>query len=291
MRLVSYSLDGQPGAGCLDAEDRVRDLTWLTGPGGMNALIESAGNLLPRARAALEQKRLPLVAGARLVAPIPQPVRNIFCAGKNYFAHAHEFHDSGFDSTGGEAVPEYPIIFTKATTSVIGPGEPVPASDDPTASVDYEGELAVVIGRGGRGITRAQALAHVFGYVIVNDITSRELQKRHGQWVLGKGVDGFCPMGPWIATPDETGPLDALTLRTEVNGELRQQARVADLIFDVPALIAAISERITLLPGDIIATGTAPGVGIGFTPPKYLKPGDRVEVTIDRLGRLENPIV
>ncbi|PKP85169.1 MAG: hydrolase [Alphaproteobacteria bacterium HGW-Alphaproteobacteria-2] len=291
MRLVSYSLDGQSGTGCLDAEDKVRDLTWLTGPGGMNALIEAAEDLLPRARAALEQQRLPLVAGARLVAPVPQPVRNIFCAGKNYFAHAHEFHDSGFDSTGGEAVPEFPIIFTKATTSVIGPGAPVPASSDPTASVDYEGELAVVIGRGGREIPRERALGHVFGYVIVNDITSRELQKRHGQWVLGKGMDGFCPMGPWIATPDETGPLDALTLRTEVNGESRQEARIADLIFDVPALIAAISERITLLPGDIIATGTAPGVGIGFTPPKYLKPGDRVAVTIDRLGRLENPII
>ncbi len=291
MRLVSYSLDGQPGAGCLDAEDRVRDLTWLTGPGGMNALIEGAEELLPRARAALEQKRLPLVAGARLTAPVPQPVRNIFCAGKNYFAHAHEFHDSGFDSTGGGAVPEFPIIFTKATTSVVGPGAPVPASSDPTASVDYEGELAVVIGRGGRGIAREEALGHVFGYVIVNDITSRELQKRHGQWVLGKGMDGFCPMGPWIATADETGALDALTLRTEVNGELRQEARITDLIFDVPALIAAISEHITLLPGDIIATGTAPGVGIGFTPPKYLKPGDRVAVTIDRLGRLENPVI
>lgn len=290
MRLVTYEVGDLCGVGCLDTADAVRDLTWLTGEGGMNALIERAEELLPRARAAFDDDRLPLVSGARLTAPIPQPVRNIFCAGKNYFAHAHEFHDSGFDATGGDAVPEVPIIFTKATTSVIGPGEPIPASSDPTASVDYEGELAVVIGRGGHGIARETALEHVFGYVSLNDVTSRELQKRHGQWVLGKGMDGFCPMGPWIATPDEVGPLSDLGLLTEVNGEPRQQARVADLIFDVPALIAAISERITLVPGDIIATGTAPGVGIGFVPPKYLRPGDRVAVVIDRLGRLENPV-
>lgn len=291
MRLVSFEVGDRRGVGCLDGNDTVRDLTRLAGEGGMNALIESAGELLPRARAALADNELPSVPGARLTAPIPRPVRNIFCAGKNYFAHAHEFHDSGFDSTGGEAVPEVPIIFTKTTTSVIGPGSPIPASSDPTASVDYEGELAVVIGRGGYGIAREAALDHVFGYVALNDVTSRELQKRHGQWVLGKGMDGFCPMGPWIATPEEVGPLSDLGLLTEVNGEPRQQARVADLIFDVPMLIAAISERITLVPGDIIATGTAPGVGIGFTPPRYLRPGDHVAVVIDRLGRLENPVV
>lgn len=292
MRLVTFEAGGRRAVGCIDAHERVRDASGVAGIGSdMNSLIAGSKTLLPELAAALREDRLPVVEGARLCAPLPCPVRNIFCAGKNYFEHAHEFHDSGFDASATSAVPEFPIIFTKATTSVTGPGAPIPASSDPTDSVDYEGELAVIIGTGGHSIAVGSALEHVFGYVIVNDITSRELQKRHGQWVLGKGMDGFCPLGPWIATRDEVEPLDRLRLRTEVNGEIRQDACVGDLIFDVPTLIAAISEYITLLPGDVIATGTAPGVGIGFSPPRYLGSGDTVAVTIDGLGRLENPVI
>lgn len=291
MRLVTFEAQGRTAIGCLDSEERVRDVSGEIGLGDdMNALIAGAESLLPRLQEKLEIGGLPVVEGATLLSPILRPVRDIFCAGKNYFEHAHEFHRSGFDNKSGGAVPEFPIIFTKATTSVIGPDQPIPASSDPTESVDYEGELTVVIGKGGRNIPKQDALQHVFGYLIANDVTSRELQKRHSQWVLGKGMDGFCPLGPWLMTADEIGPIEALTLRTEVNGELRQEAKLSDLIFDVPTLISAISERITLLPGDMIATGTPPGVGIGFTPPKYLFPGDSVTVSIDRLGSLQNPV-
>lgn len=227
----------------------------------------------------------------QLLAPIPRPGRNIFCVGKNYREHAREFHDSGFDASAGtEAVPSHPILFTKASNTVIGPGAPIPAYLDPTASVDYEGELAVVIGVGGRGISRADAMAHVFGYTIVNDVTSRTMQNRHKQWFLGKSIDGFCPMGPAVATPDEMGDLAAARLRTWVNGELRQDARIGQLIFDIPTLIATLSATLTLEPGDIVATGTCAGVGIGFTPPRYLTAGDRVRIAIDGLGELENPV-
>ena len=156
--------------------------------------------------------------------------------------------------------------------------------------MDYEGELAVVIGRAGRGIRKAEALAHVFGYTIVNDVTARTLQHKHRQWILGKGIDGFCPMGPAILTADEVPDPGVLRLRTWVNGELRQDAPVSDLIFDIPTLIETISAGITLQPGDLIATGTPAGVGIGFQPPKFLKAGDVVRVEITGIGVLENPV-
>jgi 2-keto-4-pentenoate hydratase/2-oxohepta-3-ene-1,7-dioic acid hydratase in catechol pathway len=234
--------------------------------------------------------RAPVVEGAALLAPIPWPAKNVFCVGKNYHEHAAEFAGSGFDATAKEVVPEAPVVFSKPPTSVIGPGEPIPAHLDPTNSVDYEGELAVVIGRGGRGIRKAEALSHVFGYTIVNDVTARTLQHKHRQWILGKGIDGFCPMGPAILTADEVPDPGALRLTTHVNGEKRQDAPVSDLIFDIPTLIETISAGITLQPGDLIATGTPAGVGIGFQPPKFLKSGDVVRVEIAGIGVLENPV-
>ncbi|MBA3897109.1 MAG: fumarylacetoacetate hydrolase family protein, partial [Sphingomonadaceae bacterium] len=155
--------------------------------------------------------------------------------------------------------------------------------------VDYEAELAVVIGKGGRGIAKADAYEHVFGYMIVNDVTARDLQASHKQWLIGKSLDSFCPMGPWLVTADEVDP-ESLGVRCWVNDELRQDANTVDLIFDIPTLIAALSAGITLYPGDIIATGTPAGVGIGFDPPRYLAPGDRVAIEIDGLGRLSNAV-
>lgn len=233
-----------------------------------------------------------IAAGALRMAPIPKPVRNIFCVGKNYREHAKEFEKSGFDggATGGNEVPDFPIIFSKATTSVIGPDAPVPSSSDPYGTVDYEGELGVVIGLGGKGITKAAAAQHIFGYTIINDVTAREVQKLHKQWVLGKGADGFCPMGPVVLTADEVGDVAALRLQTTVNGEIRQDALIADLIFDIPTLIETISRYITLLPGDIIATGTPAGVGIGFNPPRFLSAGDQMVVSISGIGELHNPV-
>lgn len=230
------------------------------------------------------------VGDAQWLPPV-LPSRNIFCVGKNYHEHAHEFHSSGFDaSAGATAVPDVPIIFTKPPSTVIGPGTPIPAHLDPTSSVDYEGELTVVIGKGGRGIPRSRAFEHVYGYTIINDVTARTLQHRHKQWFLGKSIDGFCPMGPVLLTADEVPDVGAMHLVTRVNGEVRQDAKVANLIFDIPTLIETISAGITLEPGDLIATGTPSGVGIGFKPPKYLKKGDVVSITIDPIGELVNPV-
>ena len=231
------------------------------------------------------------LARARVLAPIPVPSHNIMCVGKNYHAHAHEFTKSGFDAGAKveEAIPEHPIIFTKPSSSIVGPGDVIPLWEGLDAAVDYEAELAVVIGRGGRAIPRAQALSHVFGYTILNDVTARDLQRQHKQWFLGKGIDGFGPMGPWIVTADE---IDGGNLRImcRVNGETRQNSTTADLIFDIPVLIESISKSVTLYPGDVIATGTPEGVGIGFNPPRFLAEGDEVEVEIEGIGILRNVV-
>jgi 2-keto-4-pentenoate hydratase/2-oxohepta-3-ene-1,7-dioic acid hydratase in catechol pathway len=240
-----------------------------------------------------EPKGSPIaLKSAKLKAPIPLPLRNIMCVGKNYHEHAKEFSASGFDSTStgaADAIPTAPIIFTKVPQSVIGPDEPIRYPTGVSDQLDYEAELAVIIGKGGRGIAKADALRHVWGYTIVNDVTARDLQGRHKQWFLGKSMDTFAPMGPWAVTADEVD-LATAGIRCWVNGELRQNARIADLIFDIPTLIETISAGITLLPGDIIATGTPAGVGIGFKPPKFLKKGDVVAMEVDGIGRLTNQV-
>lgn len=229
--------------------------------------------------------------GTKLLAPILTPPHNIMCIGKNYHAHAHEFAKSGFDAGARteEAIPDCPIVFTKPSSSIAAQGDPIPLWDGLDTAVDYEAELAVVIGRGGRAIARGAAMSHVFGYTIINDVTARDLQRRHKQWFLGKGIDGFGPMGPWIVTADEIDGGN-VRIRCRVNGELRQNASTADLIFDIPALIEAISKSVTLSPGDIIATGTPEGVGIGFDPPRFLRDGDVVEIEIDGIGSLKNAV-
>jgi len=222
-------------------------------------------------------------------APIPAPRRNIFCVGKNYHAHAKEFAQSGFEAgaVAGAEVDEFPAVFTKPASCVVGTGDVVQLHGDVTQSVDYEIELALVIGKGGRNIPKAKAYEHIWGYMIVNDVTARDRQKQHKQWFLGKALDTFCPMGPWIATADEVDP-ENLDLETKVNDEVRQKANTSDLIFDIPSLVETISAGLTLVPGDIIATGTPVGVGIGFKPPRFLKPGDVVRMSITGLGTLEN---
>jgi 2-keto-4-pentenoate hydratase/2-oxohepta-3-ene-1,7-dioic acid hydratase in catechol pathway len=229
------------------------------------------------------------LSSVRLLAPIPAPRRNIFCVGKNYREHAKEFALSGFEAGArqGDEIDAYPAVFTKPGSSVIGTGAVVPLHPKTTSAVDYEGELAVVIGRGGADIPRDRAMEHVWGFTIINDVTARDRQKNHRQWFLGKALDGFCPMGPWITTKDEVAP-EALRLRTWVNGDLRQDANTGDLIFDIPSLIEILSSGLSLRPGDVIATGTPKGVGIGFDPPRFLKAGDVVEVEITGLGKLTN---
>ncbi len=225
-------------------------------------------------------------------APIPRPARNIMCVGKNYHEHAREFTKSGFDSSASsaaDAIPTAPIIFTKVPESVIANGVNIRYPAGVSDSLDYEAELGLVIGRGGRGIAKAEAYSHVCGYTIINDVTARDLQGRHKQWFLAKSLDTFCPMGPWLVTADAVDPAN-LGVKCWVNDELRQNANTRDLIFDIPTLIATISAGITLQPGDVIATGTPAGVGIGFTPPRFLKRGDRVTIEIEGLGRLSNSV-
>lgn len=234
-------------------------------------------------------ERIPL-AELSLLAPII-PRKNIIAVGRNYRDHAAEFTASGFDASEKQVIPEHPVIFTKSTTSVIGPDDPIVLANDPSGTTDYEGELAVVIGRTTRNASEADAIDCVFGWTIVNDVTARDLQKRHVQWFVGKSPDTFCPMGPWIVTRDELPDIEQSWLRTHVNGELRQETPISALIFGVSNLIATLSEVMTLEPGDVIATGTGVGVGIGFDPPRYLQAGDVVEVSIDGIGTLRNPVM
>jgi 2-keto-4-pentenoate hydratase/2-oxohepta-3-ene-1,7-dioic acid hydratase in catechol pathway len=290
MRIASYLHHDEPAVGLVsdDAKSvRPFDLPARQRVLGALPLIEalSRGEALPALGDAV-----PLTS-VRLTAPIPKPRRNIFCVGKNYHAHAKEFAGSGFDSSAkaGGDIPAVPIYFTKVPESVIGPEEAIVIVPEVSDATDYEAELAVVIGRGGKGIKAADAMAHVWGYTIINDVTARDWQQRHLQWHLGKSFDTYCPMGPWLVSADEC---DARRtgIRCYVNGEERQNANTADLIFDIPTLIETLAAGITLYPGDVIATGTPVGVGIGFKPPKYLKAGDIVRVEIDGIGALQNPV-
>ena len=293
MRFVTFRRAGQVRVGRHDPGlAEVVDLSPAVG--SMLRLIERFDALHRETQGfdapSLERHRF---ADVELLAPIPRPPRNVFCVGKNYRDHAAEFARSGFDSSGGKGpdVPDEPIIFTKPPSSVAAPGAPVDTSLDPYASVDYEAELAVVIGRSGRVADGMDPMDFVFGYTLVNDVTARELQKRHKQWVLGKGLDGYCPMGPAIVHRSAMPELGAQELRCLVNGELRQKAPIRDLVFDVPTLVRTIGRGISFEPGDVIATGTPAGVGIGYTPPRYLNKGDIVRVELDAIGVLENPFV
>jgi 2-keto-4-pentenoate hydratase/2-oxohepta-3-ene-1,7-dioic acid hydratase in catechol pathway len=216
-------------------------------------------------------------ADVRLGPPVAHPSK-IICLGKNYAEHAKE---GGFDA------PERPLLFCKANTALTGPCDPIrlPLS---SGQIDWEVELAVVMGRGGRGIPKTDALDHVAGYTIMNDVSGREAQFGDGQWFRGKSFDTFAPLGPHLVTPDELGDPELLTLESRVNGELMQRGRTSEMIFDIPFLIAYISEDMTLRPGDIISTGTPSGVGIFRNPPITLSDGDEVECRIEGIGALRN---
>lgn len=253
---------------------------------GIQTLLElqAAGNSAP-----LSDEKI-LLSEVVLEAPLPRPVRNVFCVGKNYYDHAHEFANSGFDSSAAQgSVPDHPIVFSKVPESVTATDTFIEYDPKISSAIDYEAELAVIIGKSGRGISTENALDYVWGYTIVNDVTARDLQGRYSQWLIGKSQDTFCPMGPYAVTKDSIDLADT-KVSSKVNGELRQDSNTGLLIFDVPTIIKTISEGITLLPGDVIATGTPVGVGIGFKPPKYLKDGDVVEIAIAGIGSIKNTL-
>lgn len=218
-----------------------------------------------------------------LLAPIPQPRKNVFCVGKNYREHVLEMGSA-------DEVPEDMIVFTKAPTTVIGTNTVVDSHQQITSALDYEGELAVVIGKSGKEIKEEEAFDYIFGYTIINDITARDMQKKHKQYFLGKSLDTSCPMGPSIVHKSAILNPQNIKIETKVNGEVRQQSNTSMMMFSIPQIISIISKGMTLEPGDIIATGTPAGVGNGFQPPRYLQSGDVMEVTIEGIGTLVNTV-
>ena len=244
-----------------------------------------APHLLSELRAQTPSLRLDEV---QLLAPIPRPRKNIICLGLNYLAHAQE---SLAAKGTAMQINEDPVVFTKNVTAVTGPYADVMRDPRVTEQLDWEAELAVVIGRGGRFIEPAEALQHVFGYTVLNDLSARDLQFRHKQYFLGKSLDGGCPMGPWIVTADEIPDPQTLNIACRVNGVVKQHANTSQQRFDVATTIAILSRIMTLEPGDIIATGTPEGVGFARKPPEFLRPGDVVECEIERIGSIRNRII
>lgn len=227
-----------------------------------------------------------------LLAPIPQPRRNIFCVGKNYLDHVKEIKDSKLGEAQGSManLPKAPVIFSKVPESVIGTHAPIDSHATITQEVDYEAELALVIAKKGKAIKKQDALSYVWGYTIINDVSARDLQAKHVQFHLGKSLDTFCPMGPWLVSADELD-VNSASIQCWVNGELRQNGSTEQMIFDISTIIENLSAGITLYPGDVIATGTPSGVGMGMKPPQFLKKGDTVKIEIAGIGTLENSVI
>lgn len=279
MRFVTYRLaDGRSRPGVLEG-DAVRAISTRT----LREYVE----LAPHERIAWHcaDELVPL-AQVVLEAPI-RPARNVFCVGRNYLEHALE----GARALGRPlSLPKVPTFFTKAPTAIAAPGATLHLQADVSQQYDYEAELAIVIGSLCKNVSEADAHAVVFGYTALNDVTARDLQRDHGQWFKGKSLDDTCPLGPWIVTPDEVGDAQSLAIRLYLNGVLKQDGNTAAMIFPIPRLIAALSKGMTLLPGDVIATGTPDGVGFARNPPEFLADGDVTSIDIERIGRLENTV-
>lgn len=283
MKLITYSTNGRQRVGAL-VDETVVDLGDRYG--SMLALIEEGD--LDEVRSLVE-KAAPVarIGEVALEAPIPAPRRNIFCVGWNYLPHFEE--GRGRRDGQEQDLPEYPTFFTKATTTVTGPGSDIPFDTTFSEKIDYEAELAVVIGRQGVNIPAEETLRYVFGYTAANDISARDVQKRHGgQWFKGKSMDDSCPMGPWILTSDEVAEPQRLGIQCHVNGIKKQSSNTRNMHFPVVELIAELSRGMTLLPGDILLTGTPEGVGQWRQPPEFLSPGDEVTVTVSGIGELTN---
>ncbi|WP_299483835.1 fumarylacetoacetate hydrolase family protein [uncultured Roseibium sp.] len=305
MRLATVSAGGEKICAAVLNDDRLLDLSksahHLTGPAaealkassmlhliaGPPETLDIASSLVNDAEAGLLDAAI-LPEGAELLAPIPIIRKNVLCVGRNYAEHITEGDRAQKQEVG---VTEYPVFFTKPPTSIVGPGGDVLTFPSVSKQTDYEVELAVIIGKPGRNIAKADAMNHVFGYTILNDISVRDVQRRHGgQNFKGKAFDGSCPMGPWIVTADAIDDPHALPISLTVNGEIRQNGNTADMIFDIETLIASLSEGMTLEPGDIIATGTPSGVGYAMEPPSFLKDGDTVVCNISGIGTLTNSV-
>ena len=267
MKFLRYGPPGAERPGVLDASGRIRSLSDM-----MSDL--SGANLARLGR--VDPETLPRVEGAPRLGPPVAGVGKVMCIGLNYADHAAE---------AGMALPPEPVLFLKATSALSGPNDPIVLPKG-AEKADWEVELGVVIGRAAKHVPEKDALAHVAGYVVFNDLSERAFQlERAGQWTKGKSCDSFGPVGPWLVTPDEVGDPQRLALELTVNGEVMQKGSTATMVFPVARLVSYLSGLMTLHPGDIIATGTPPGVGMGRTPPRYLRAGDVVEASVEGLGR------
>ncbi len=297
MRYLTYMSEGKPRLGSLQ-EGQIVDVGRVAGFDTLLALIEAGPSAWESTATRLKAASLDELAGQGaavpyrdelLTAPLARPPKNVICLGRNYYKHFLE----GAVARGGleEKPPEAPIYFTKPHTAIIGPFDPIPYDQRVTQKLDWEAELGVIIGLGGSYIEASDAMRHVFGYTVINDVTARDLQNRHQQWFKGKGLDGSCPMGPVVVTPDELPDPVHLPISLKVNGVTKQEANTNQLMFDISAILADLSLGITLEPGDVISTGTPDGVGHFAKPPEYLAVGDLMETTIEGIGTLRNRIV
>lgn len=295
MRLVTFSprAGGAPRLGMMRDGDEVIDLMHVGGnppfdPTDMVSLIAGGEKAMSWLRdIAARSKDVVALGEVHLHAPIPRPRKNVFCVGWNYLDH---FEEGAKARTQKVDLPAHPAFFSKTATSVTGPYDAVPFDAKVSAQIDWEVELGLVIGPGGKNITEGEAMRHVFGFTVINDVSARDIQRRHNQWFKGKSLDGSCPMGPWIVTSDAVKDPGNLRLRTRVNGVVKQDSNTSYLYFKLPRIIAELSLGMTLEPGDIIATGTPSGVGYARTPPEFLRPGDVLETEVEGIGLLRNRI-
>jgi len=255
----------------------------------LNAILDKAGGRrFSEVKTFTEIGAVHKLSDIQLAAPIPRPRKNIMCLGWNYAEHAKE---TALIRGQDTKAPEYPVIFTKAPTTVNSPYGNIIIDPQVSVEIDWEAELAVIIGNGGKNISEENAMSHVFGYTVLNDVSARDLQSRHKQFFKGKSVDGYCPMGPWIVTADEIKDPQQLVVRLRVNGITKQEGNTSMMVFPISTIIATLSKGMTLEPGDIIATGTPSGVGFARNPPEFLKAGDVMETEIEGIGILRNVVV
>jgi 2-keto-4-pentenoate hydratase/2-oxohepta-3-ene-1,7-dioic acid hydratase in catechol pathway len=289
MKLVTFLADGKEKTGILEV-DKVIEILSFNGKSinDMLDLIDAAGKTNNTINFSLindfEKGKLFKIDDIKIMAPVRYPRRNFFCLGMNYADHAKEVAFT--EKEKKPEVPKFPVYFSKLAYPALEDKGTIPYDEELTKMVDYEVELAVIIGKEGKDIKEDEALSYVFGYTIANDISARNLQGKHGQWFKGKSVDNYAPLGPYIMTADELGNPSGLQLKCFVNDELRQNANTRDLVFTIPQVISELSKGLTLRRGDVILTGTPSGVGLGFKPYKFVNPGDVIRCEIDKLGTL-----
>ena len=297
MRLVTYEIEHREGLGVMSRDGkwifplRSMDMDYKT----MQQLIENISESEKQLLEYMSSQDPYKIRGAapieevKLLAPIPHPRQDVICLGINYMDHAEESARFKKEEFNGER--PYAVYFSKRVNQAVNPGDGIPSHSDIVKDLDYEAEMAVIIGKGASHVPENQVKDYIFGYTIINDVSARTIQNRHKQWYFGKSLDGFLPMGPCIATVDELEFPPKVQVQSRVNGELRQNENTSRLLFGVAYIVSELSQGMTLKPGTIIATGTPAGVGMGFNPPKFLKPGDVVECSVEGIGSITNPVV